>query len=215
VTEPALKIETTAFEGVIKGLDLEAKRVLVDTSAAAPGTSFDLSYPVRPERPYGAFAEVELALDSALMQASTAAPRAFVVPLAARALRWCFYLVTDYTGDISALRLVDATAGDAPRRVTFADAGRVDLSQTPDSTDAIGLDLARRNPGRRILRFLSDAPVPCRETPARNLELHMADTRLIAALANPAPQNFAALRTAAAPAAPETVLYQVLTLVAN
>lgn len=215
VTEAAPKIETAGFEGAIKRVDPDSKRVLVNTSAAAPGTSFDLSYPVWPERPSEVFAEVELVLDSALLRVSAPARRTFVVPLLACASRWCFYLVTDYRGDVSALRLVDATPGDETRGVTFADTGPFDLSQTPDSADAIGLDLGRRNPGRRILRFLSDSPVRCRETPVRNLELHMADTRLITALPNPLPQNFAAFRTAADPATLEKVLYQVLTLVAN
>ncbi|HEX3349517.1 MAG TPA: hypothetical protein VHS58_15580 [Acetobacteraceae bacterium] len=209
------EVETAGFAGAVKGLDPAANSVVVDTSAAASGTRFELSYPVAAARPHDVFAELELALDRALLLAPAAGPRAFLVPLAARSARWCVYLVTDYMGDVSTLRIVDATPGGAPRRVTFADAGRVDLSQGSDRADAIGQDLVRRNPGRRILRFLSDAPVGCREMPLRNLELRMADTRLIAALANPAPGNFTALTTAPPPAAPETVLYDVLTLIAN
>jgi hypothetical protein len=121
----------------------------------------------------------------------------------------------DFAGDIATLRIVDATPGNGPRAATFGDAGRVDLTQSPDPDDAVGLDLLRRNPGRRVVRLLSDAAVPARETPLRQLELRLADTRLLGALANPRPDRFVALRTAPAPAPAATVLYDVLMLLAN
>src|SRR5713226_2321608 len=126
---------------------------------AVTGAGFQISYPVRPAKPNGALAEVALALDAVLL-APAATPRAFVVPLAAAASPWAYYVLTDLAADISTLRIVDATPGNGPRQITFADAGRVDLTQTPDAADAVGQDLIRRNPGRRVLRLLSDAPVP-------------------------------------------------------
>jgi hypothetical protein len=212
----ALRVETLGFAGSVQSLDLVANRVTVDTSAAKPGVRFDLSYPVSPTRPHDVFAEVELLLDDAVLGSPAAGPRTFLVPLAANAARWCFYVVTDYTGDISALRIVDTTPGGASNGIAFAAGGCIDLTQNPDLGDAVGQDLARRNSGRRILRLVSDAPVACRETPQRNLELHLGETRLGGALANPAPRNFAALANANTPsAAPETVLYNVLMLIAN
>ena len=71
---------------------------------------------------------------------------------------------------MSTLRIVDATPGNGPRRVSFADTGRVELSKTPDSLDAVAQDLIRRYPGRRVLRLLSDADVVASEHPLAQLD---------------------------------------------
>ena len=200
--------------GAVAAVSEDLRRVTVDTSALAVGAAFQISYPTRPESPRGALAEIALVLDAALL-APAASPRAVVVPLAAAAAHWAYYVVMDYAGDVSTLRIVDATAGNGPRAIAFGDAGRTDLTQTPDPTDAAGLDLLRRNPGRRVVRLVSDAPVPAREIPLRQLELRLADTRLAAALRNPRPDRFVALRTAPAPAPAAIVLYDVLMLLAS
>ena len=160
-------------------------------------------------------AEVELALDATALQPPDAGPRSFVISFAARAVRWCYYLVTDYTGDITTLTLVDATPGNGARRVEFAAGGPTDLSASPDASDTVALDLAKQNPGRRVLRFLSKAAVACTQTPLRALELRLGDTRVIGSVPNPTPSNIAALATVPPPAAQETVLYHVLRLIAN
>lgn len=192
----------------------DLRRLTIDTSGIAAGTRFQLSYPVRPARRPGALAEVALTLDAALLTPG-ASPRGVVVSFAAAAPYWAFYVVADFAGDIATLRIVDATPGDGPRAVTFAAARRVELSQAPDPADAVGLDLVRRHPGRRVIRFLSDAPVPLREVPLRQLELHLADTRLVAGLPNPRPDRFISLRVAPAPAPAGVALYHVLTLRSN
>jgi hypothetical protein len=157
---------------------------------------------------------VSLALDAALLSPA-AAPRTFVVALDSAASHWAYYIVMDFLGDISTLRIVDAMPGNGPRRVSFADTGRVDLTQGPDTSDPVGQDLIRRNPRRRVLRLLSDAPVPVREIPLGQLELHLADARLIAALPNPRLDQLVSLRTAPAPAPARTVRYHVLMLLSN
>jgi hypothetical protein len=200
--------------GAVTSVAADLRRITVDTSAAAPGSAFQISYPVRPSRQSGALAGVSLALDAALLSPA-AAPRTFVVPLDSAVSHWAYYIVMDFAGDISTLRIVDAMPGDGPRRITFADTGRVDLTQTPDTFDPVGQDLIRRNPRRRVLRLLSDAPVPVREIPLGQLELHLADTRLIAALSNPRLDRFVSLRTAPAPAPARTVRYHVLMLLSN
>ncbi len=205
---------TIVGAGAVTSLSADLRSVTVDTSTTALGATFQLSYPVRPDRARGALAEVVLALDAALL-VPAASPRAFVIPFAAAAARWAYYIVMDFLGDVSTFRIVDATRGDAPRGVTFGDAGRVDLTLEPDRSDAVGLDLVRRNPGRRVLRMVSDKPVPAREIPLRQLELHLADVRLIAAMPNPRPDRFVSLRTAPSPSAAETVLYDVLMLLSN
>jgi hypothetical protein len=200
--------------GKVAAVSADLRLVSVDTSGIAAGTPFEISYPVRPERTRGSVAAVSLALDKGLLSPA-AGPQAFVVPFAAAAARWGYYVVMDFAGDISTLRVVDATPGNGPRAVTFGDAGRVDLAQAPEASDAVGLDLLRRNPGRRVVRLLSDAAVPAREVPLRQLELRLADTRLLGALANPRPDRLVLLRTAPPPAPAATVLYDVLLLLTN
>jgi hypothetical protein len=198
--------------GTVAAVSADLRRVSVDTAALVAGTPFQISYPVRPPRSRDAVAEVSLALDKALLSPA-ASPRAFVIPFTAAAARWAYYVVMDFAGDISTLRVVDATPGNGPRAVSFGDAGRVDLAQAPDPNDAVGTDLLRRNPGRRVVRLLSDAAVPAREAPLRQLELRLGDTRLLSPLANPRPDRFVSLKIAPAPAA--IVLYDVLMLLAN
>jgi|SRR5882724_2150724 len=200
--------------GTVKTVAADLRHITVDTAALAKGAAFQISYPVRPARPNGALAEVSLALDPPLM-APAAKPHAFVVPLAATETYWAYYILMDLQPDISTLRIIDATPGNGTSRISFADAGRVDLTQTPDPSDAVGQDLIRRNPGRRVLRLMSDAPVPAREVPRAQIELHLADARLISALPNPQPDALVSLRTAPAPAPAKIVTYSVLKLLSN
>jgi len=200
--------------GAVGNITADLRRITVNTSGLAAGATFKVSYPVRPARPSGALAEVSLALDATLL-APAGSPRAFVVPFTAAAAPWAYYVLTDSPADMSTLRIVDATPGNGPRRVSFADSGRVDLTKTPDSFDAVAQDLIRRYPGRRVLRLESDAEVAAREVPLAQLELHLADARLIASLPNPRPDSFVSLRTAPAPAPARIVHYSVLNLLSN
>jgi len=205
---------TVSGAGAVGNISADLRRVTLNTSGLAAGATFKVSYPVRPARPSGAVAEVSLALDATLL-APAASPRAFVVPFTAAAAPWAYYVLTDSPADMSTLRIVDATPGNGPRRVSFADSGRVDLTKTPDSFDAVANDLIRRYPGRRVLRLLSDADVAAREVPLAQLELHLVDARLIASLPNPRPDSFVSLRTAPSPAPARIVHYSVLNLLSN
>jgi hypothetical protein len=200
--------------GAVSNISADLRRISLNTSGLTAGATFRISYPVRPSKPSGAVAEVSLALDATLL-APAASPRAFIVPFAAAAAPWAYYVLTDSPADMSTLRIVDATPGNGPRRISFADSGRVDLTKTPDSFDAVAQDLIRRYPGRRVLRLVSDADVAAREVPLAQLELHLADARLIASLPNPRPDSFVLLRTAPSPAAARIVHYSVLNLLSN
>jgi len=200
--------------GAVKAVSPDGRAVTIDTSGIAKGASFQITYPVRPTRPPETLAEVALTLDAGLLTPA-ALPRGFIIPFAADASFWAYYVVMNFGGDISTLRIVDATPGNAPRAISFADNRRTDLSQTPDTGDAAGQDLLRRNPGRRVIRFLSDAAVPAREIPLSQLELHLGDVKLAGNLSNPQPGHFVALRNVPAPASNGPVLYQVLTLLSN
>jgi hypothetical protein len=205
---------TVTGAGAVKTIAVDLRHITVDTATLTNGAAFQLSYPVRPATPNGALAEVSLALDPSLM-APAAKPHAFVVPLAAAQSFWAYYVLMDLQPDSSTLRIIDATPGNGTGRISFADAGRVDLTQTPDPSDAVGLDMVRRNPGRRVLRLMSDAPVPAREVPRTQIELHLADARLISALPNPQPDSLVLLRTAPAPAPPRIVNYTVVKMLSN
>ena len=205
---------TVTGAGAVGNIAADLRRVTVNTSGLAAGATFRISYPVRPARPSGALAEVSLALDAALL-APTASPRAFVVPFTAATAPWAYYVLTDSQADMSTLRIVDATPGNGPRRVSFADSGRVELNKTPDSFDSVAQDLIRRYPGGRVLRLLSDADVAASEVALAQLELHLADARLIASLPNPRPDSLVSLRTAPAPASAKIVHYSVLNLLSN
>lgn len=199
----------------IKTFDAARKQITVDSRAAAAGATFAVSYPVLPHRRPDVFAEIAIDVDDALLQASLAAgrPRAFLVAFARKAVRWCYYLVTTLSTPLAGLTIADASPGDPAGHVVFGSGGRTDLAAEPDAGDETALDLARRYPGRRIVRFVSDAAVPCRQSPVKNLELHAADARLFAALPNPSLSNFAALRAAGSPT--REVLYEVVTVIAD
>jgi hypothetical protein len=203
-----------AGAGAVMDLSSDLKRIAVDTSAIAQGATFQISYPVRAAKPQGALAEVALALDASLLVPATA-PRAFVVPLAAAQECWVYYVVTNFSGDLSTLRIVDSTPGSGPRAIVFADSDRVELTATPDASDAVGQDLISRNPGRRVFRLLSNAPLEAREQPLGQLELRLADTPLLARLPNPRPDRLVLLRSGAGPPAVRPVRYQVLTLISS
>jgi hypothetical protein len=200
--------------GPVKTLAADLRHIEIDTAALAKSATFQISYPVHPAKPNGALAEVSLALDPQLMVLATK-PHAFVVPLAAAKSFWAYYVVMDLHPDSSKLRIIDAAPNNEAGRITFADAGRVDLTQTPDPSDAVGQDLVRRNPGRRVLRLMSDAPVPAHELPRAQIELHLGDTRLISALPNPRLDSLVSLRTAPAPAPPQIVNYSLVKLLSN
>jgi len=197
----------------VAALDPANGWVTVDSRGRQPGDRFSLTYPVPRPRLPNALAEVEMALDDGLLKVGLSAnpPPRFEIRLGSPVGRWVYYLVADQAGPTGALRIVDADPSGAPARVRFSDAGRTDLSAQPDAGDRVAADLAERNPGRRILRFMSDAVVACRQAPVRTLGLYAGETRLIDSLPNPSPRRSALLPAAA----PSPVFYAVLTVVAS
>ena len=179
-------IVSDGANATVKAVDTRNRRVTVDTSGARPGAGFTLSYPVRPKRPRASFAEIEITVDDHLLQSRVSAgrPRLYQIPWAVASVRWCYYLLTDPSGDVGRLHVVDVTPGSA-NRIVFGSTGRVDLSQTPDGTDAVALALAHRFGGRKIVRFMSDAAVACRQAPATILELRVGQNCLLPALPLP------------------------------
>ncbi|CCD92137.1 hypothetical protein BRAO375_1920017 [Bradyrhizobium sp. ORS 375] len=204
---------TVAGAGAVKSIGAGPKRITIDTSALQRGTPFRVSYPVRAQMPRGALAEIALTL-SAQTLTPQPAPRGFVVPLTSASSRWAYYVVTDFSGDLSTLTVVDATAGNGPRALTMSDAGRSELTAGTVGSDTVGADLLGRYPGRRIMRLVSDAPIPARDAPLGALELRLANTPLLTRLPNPPPDRLTLLQPDAA-APRQMVRYQVLSLLLN
>src|ERR1700760_3064719 len=78
--------------GAVKTVSPDGRTVTIDTSGIRKGASFQITYPVRPLRPPGTLAEVALILDAGLLTPA-AAPRGFIIPFAASASFWAYYVV--------------------------------------------------------------------------------------------------------------------------
>lgn len=165
--------------------DPATRLVTLDTSALAAGDSFSLDYPTRASHPSGAFAEVELAGESAAWLGES--PALFTITFTPLKLRWVYYLVTDVESGVFAI--VD-TSGDDDAPV-FSDGNRRDLGESPDADDPQAIALAEHYPELRRLRFTSDALLSCSATPRRDLELHLDGQRLPFTLPNPPLANYA------------------------
>ena len=203
-----------AGAGQVKSFTQNSKRITVDTSTIAPGTVFQVSYPVRAATSRGALADIALTLDAPLLK-PMATPQAFVVPFTSADTRWAYYVVTDFSGDLSTLTVVDAAPGGGPRAITVADAGRLELTAANVNNDPVGADLLGRYPGQRVMRLLSNAPVATRDTPLGSLELRLTNAALITHLPNPPPDRLVLLQTEAASSLRQLVRYQVVMLLTN
>ncbi|MGE3874709.1 MAG: hypothetical protein AB7F74_17300 [Parvibaculaceae bacterium] len=159
-------------------------------SLTGPAAAVTVDYPVKPIVRPSVLAPIEISIGAdTVTQAAAGEPRRVVVALKAAAARWVYHLVTDLPNPIAEWR-IQAGNGGGPA-VTFNDAGRAEL--VPGSTeDPFGTDLARLSAPLRVLRFLSDAPVPASEVAARRIALFAGQHQLVPALPNPSP---ATLRT--------------------
>ncbi|MGJ5179574.1 hypothetical protein ACQR16_15020 [Bradyrhizobium oligotrophicum] len=204
---------TVVGAGAVKSVIPASKRVTIDTSAVPAGTAFQISYPVRAAMSRGALVEIALTLNAQLLTPMPA-PRAFVIPLNSADARWAYYVVTDFSGDLSTLGIVDATPGNGPRAISVSGAGRIELTAATVGLDPVGADLLRRYPGQRVVRLISDATIPTRDAPLGALELRLNNAALLTRLPNPPLDRLVLLQTDAA-APRQTVRYQVLSLLTN
>lgn len=123
--------------------------------------------------------------------------------------RWAYYVLVDRREIASELTIVDTGPADAEGPIVFGPAGRADLLDSPDPTDAVAREAARRWPGMPLVRFVSDMPVACREEP-RTLELRLGATKVWSPLPNPSLRRRAGREGPAPPPRTEEVLYHVL-----
>lgn len=179
----ATKADFTATPAAVTvtGYDAAGNRVTV----AGPAGTLTLDYPVRPPVRPGVLAPIEVTIGAATATLAAAGkPARFAVALKPVAARWAYHLVTDLTNPVAEWR-VQHPNGDGPA-VSFGDAGRSELA--PDAADdPFGADLARRASPLRVLRFVSDAPVPASDTVARRIALFAGTQQLFPSLPNPTP----------------------------
>jgi hypothetical protein len=95
----------------------------------------------------------------------------------AKQARWAYYCVTDHDKQ---LRIVDDRLKDP---IFF-------VGGEPGPGDPIAAQLKDIYPGRRPVRFLSQATVLCSEAPRKTLKLLLGEDVLLHPLPNPSPRSF-------------------------
>ncbi len=138
----------------------------------------------------GRFAAIELPCPVA-GDGKTAQPASYVLPFAAKQLRWAYYCITGSSTDASALHIVDAAPSGTSEVLNFPDSGRTELSSELELGDSTERQLVAQYPTLRCVRFLSDQPISCRQQPRPYLELRLGEERLLGPLPNPSPRSVA------------------------
>jgi hypothetical protein len=160
----------------VSGYDAASNRV----SLTGPAATVTIDYPVKPTVRPGVLAPVEISIGAdTVTQAAAGKPRRV-----SAAARWVYHLVTDLINPVADWRIQVGNGGGPA--VTFNDAGRAELAPGA-ADDPFGADLAGRSAPLRVLRFLSDAPVPASEVVARRVALFAGQQQLFPALPNPSP----------------------------
>jgi hypothetical protein len=167
--------------GAVSGYDPTSN---VITYSGAGITSFRVTYPAAATRQAGVLGGIEVRVSGDLMKAAgQGQPVAHTITLPAKSAYWCYYFPTDLAPSRGDWKIVPANGTNG---VSFSDAGRSELSGAV-ADDAFGAALVAQFPGRRVLRFLSDAPVPSLAAPVKGLQLKVGDAVLFASLPNPRP----------------------------
>ncbi len=158
----------------------------------------------RPPRAGTMFADVEI--QYAKQQPEIAGgPKEFQVSFQAKQARWVYYVVTD--NQDGEFRIEDKNG----QPLLFDDRNRADLRRQPDPADQIAQALMEQYPTLRLLRFMSDDPIPCRQQARRSIQLRLDGSQVIAALPNPALSNCSTVQvTRGGSTQREDTLFQVI-----
>ena len=116
----------------------------------------------------GVFAVAEV--PGSVFATPTSWPAQFVVEFQPKRSRWIYYCVTDVKLTGKDLQVVDIGMPGAP--LAFSPSNRTDLTQSPDTADALAAQLANQYPELARMRFVSDDVVPCQQSP-RKLSLQL------------------------------------------
>lgn len=166
--------------------DAASRVITADTSAAAKGDTFDVTYKVAPRRTRGMLAEVDLHVNDSLPDVA-AGPGQFEIAFQTKQTRWVYYLVTDQQQAGSQFQIEDK--GSTP--LHFGSANKRDLNQQPDPADNVAEMLARQYPQMQRIRFMSDERVLCQQQARKSIQLRLNGLQVPGTLPNPSPRNFA------------------------
>lgn len=169
----------------VSGYDVGSNQV----SLTGPAAAVTIEYPVKPVVRPGVLAPIEISIGAdTVTQAAAGKPRRVAVALKPAAAQWVYHLITDLANPLGDWRIQTGNGGGPP--VTFNAAGSAELA-LGSTDDPFGVDLVKLSAPRRVLRFLSVAPVAASEVVARRIALFAGQHQLFPALPNPSP---AALR---------------------
>ena len=184
----------TAGMFIVKGLgqktghkryDEDARILMVNSTAASPGTPFTVTYPVAPRLKQGVFADIEIKYDKPMTRIAGGAAK-FQVVFKAKQVRWKYYIVTNKAENKSNIPAIE----DKDKVIIFDAAGQTDLTKAPDPDDKIANELAKQYPNMQTFRFLSNALISCQEAARKSIQFQLNGDKVVDALPNPALQNY-------------------------
>jgi hypothetical protein len=165
----------------VSGYDAASNQV----SLTGPAAAVTIQYPVKPVVRPGVLAPIEISIGTdTVTQAAAGKPRRVAVALKPAAAKWVYHLITNLANPLGDWRIQTGNGGGPP--VTFNAAGSAELA-LGSTDDLFGVDLVRLSAPRRVLRFLSAAPVAASEVVARRVALFAGQHQLFPALPNPSP----------------------------
>ena len=194
---------------VVRTYDADSHVITLSTYGADPGTTFTVDYPVAAQLPPGVFAGVEIKYDSTPAALSEGIP-VFRIVFKPREAFWSYYIVTDSTDANGAPPIIM----DNDHEVIFKPEDCINLNQSPDLADAVGLELAGQFPGKPCFRLISSNPVNCRESVRKNLQLTFGSEKIMGALPNPSLHQYR-IDTGNPTRGNTPYLYQIVTLVTH
>lgn len=156
-----------------------SQTIFVDSSRAARGSAFTVTYPIVARLERGALAAIEIKCSSSQENPT------FVIDLQPRQARWKYYILTD-PSDTATLPGIE----DKDKALGFDPGNSVNLTLNPDPADTIAQKLAQQYPNKLCFRLLSNALVPCQQAARKNLQLFIKEQKIIESLPNPALENF-------------------------
>lgn len=192
LTKTDFTIETSGQVSAVATYSEADKLISVDSQMASEGESFTVKYPSKPKMPKGTFALIEIHMNDSLPNLATpqSVPRQFQISFQAKQATWVYYCVTDLENIDTDYQIVDAPPVDEDTALAFSAANRRNLATDPDPLDDFSQELAERYPSLKRYRFLSDAPVDCRQKAHKHLSLQVNGNKVTAALPNPSFRNF-------------------------
>jgi hypothetical protein len=183
-----LKVDGTGAAATADYDDAE-NAVAIKGASAKAGDPVTIGYYAQPVPRRGDFADVEILVGIDRGDVQQHGLGDFQIDFRPKRAAWAYYLVTDLKDPASDFKIVEDPA-DPGQPLGFAKSAPHDLDAQPDPGDAVSGWLAALHPGARRIRFVSDDPVPCRQSARRNVQLLVGANRLAAPLPNPAPGQF-------------------------